>query len=149
MNLTASLYRPKVARSEPYPNDKQAVWFEVRLPRAKSVWLLGIVGDWHPSFVSLNNQGNGLWTKRIELTLGDFSYRLVVDGSWIDAAARVKTDDASRGTITRDFSIPRRSSAATDRADQGTPESRQAPTIHFLAPGHIRAPVGPAVCAIH
>lgn len=133
MNLTPLLSRVTAAGSEHLATNKRLVGFEVRLKRARAVWLLGIVGAWHPSFVRLINKGNGLWKKRIELAPGDFSYRLIVDGSCIDPAATVKIDDASRGTITRFFTIPRpfqlpRITAIRQRLNQN---SRQ--TKHFLA----------------
>lgn len=110
MKLTVSI---KAARGEPSSNGKQVVGFEVRLEGVKSVWLLGIVGAWHPSFFKMKEHSQGLWIRKIELPPGDFSYRLIADGSWIDTAATLKTDYAPCGTITRFFTIPDRLAFST------------------------------------
>ena len=110
MNLTGCRSPRMVTHNESPPVANQVVAFRVRQPRARSVWLLGLIGAWHPSFVAMENQGNGLWTKKIELTAGDFSYRLIVDGSRIEAPAEVETGD-SRGTFTRFFTLLRHTSS--------------------------------------
>jgi hypothetical protein len=133
MNSAASISRPNAARSGPDPNDKQVAGFEVHRLGARSIWLLGIVGDWHPSFVKFEDHGHGLWAAKIELAPGDYSYRLIVDGSWSDAPAALRADASSQSVATRFFTIPRLSPAATDQADQATAELRRSPTKHFHA----------------
>lgn len=65
MNLTAPISSPNAALSGPDPAGKQVIGFEVHQPRARSVWLLGIVGDWHPSFVKFERHGPGLWAAKL------------------------------------------------------------------------------------
>jgi 1,4-alpha-glucan branching enzyme len=131
MNLTASLSRPKAARSNLHPDGRRVVGFELRQPRARSVSLLGIVGDWHPSFVKFEDHGHGLWTAKIELAPSDYSYRLIVDGSWSDAPAAVRTDASSQSIATRFFSIPRIAAAEPEHRQDAAPES--SPSNDFLA----------------
>lgn len=107
MSLLPSISRPNAALYGPHSNDRQVIGFELHQPSAKSVWLLGIVGDWHPSFVQFQDHGHGVWTAKIELGPGNYSYRLIVDGSSSDASAVVGTDSFSRSIATRFFSIPR------------------------------------------
>lgn len=107
MNPNASISSANAMRSGPEAEAKQVIGFEVYQPSAKSVWLLGIVGDWHPSFLKLEDHAGGRWVAKIELAPGDYSYRLVVDGWWCDAPAAVTTDASLPSIDTRFFSIPR------------------------------------------
>lgn len=136
MSLIPSISRPNAARCGPDPNDKQVIGFEVRLIRAKSVWLLGIVGDWHPSFVKFERHGHGLWVAKIELAPGDYSYRLIVDGSWSDTSAAVSID-ASLPSIERFFSVPRAVAAEDGQRKVIGPEL---PTSDLITP-HKSRPV--------
>ncbi|SRR5581483_2972885 len=131
MNSTTSISRLNSAGSEPDRNDKQVIGFEAHHTRARSVWLLGIVGDWHPSFLKLEDHGHGRWVAKIELAPGDYSYRLVVDGWWCDAPAAVTTDASLPSIETRFFSIPRAVAAEHEQRQDAEPESL--PSNDFLA----------------
>lgn len=129
MNLTASISHPNAAGSGRDPNHKQVIGFEVHQPSARSVWLLGIVGDWHPSCVKFQDHGHGLWAAKIELGAGNYSYRLIVDGSSSDASAAVRTDAFSRSKPTRFFSIPCIAVAEHDDRQDAEPESSPSTTF--------------------
>ena len=103
MSLLPSISGANGARYGPHSNEKQVIGFEVPQHRSKSVWLLGIVGDWHPSFVKFQDHGHGLWAANIELAPGNYSYRLIVDGSWSDTLAAVRTNNSSPISATRFF----------------------------------------------
>lgn len=129
MNLTASISHPNAAGGGRDPNHKQVIGFEVHQPSARSVWLLGIVGDWHPSFVKFQDHGHGLWVAKVELAAGQYSYRLIVDGLWSDALAAVRTDAFSPSIATRFFSIPR--IAVFEQDDRQDAETESSPPSDF------------------
>jgi len=51
-------------------------------PDAKSVHVAGTFNGWQPDATPLQPQANGLWTVELDLPLGDYEYRFVVDGCW-------------------------------------------------------------------
>jgi 1,4-alpha-glucan branching enzyme len=78
----------KPAETKPLPAQTQAarrtVRFELELPKAWSVFVVGTFNDWKPGATPLSGVGGGRWVKELSLAPGRYEYRFVVDGDWID-----------------------------------------------------------------
>lgn len=61
-------------------SQQELVLFRFRHTTAKAVVLIGITGDWHPSFVAMEKCGDGFWQKYLHMWPGEYSYGLVIDG---------------------------------------------------------------------
>jgi 1,4-alpha-glucan branching enzyme len=53
-------------------------------PEAREVSLAGNFNAWRPAATPLKNDGAGKWLVRLHLRSGQYEYRLVVDGRWIE-----------------------------------------------------------------
>jgi len=58
--------------------------YSVRLPQADEVALTGDFNGWNLEGIPLHHRGGDEWYVQIELVLGDYEYRLRVDGGWQD-----------------------------------------------------------------
>lgn len=70
---------------------REVVLFRFRNATAKAVIIAGIVGDWHPSFTSMEKYGKGVWQKYLHMSPGEHKYRLIVDGKWDAIGIRTVT----------------------------------------------------------
>ncbi len=61
------------------PRRGRPVLFEVEMPRAVSVALIGDFNDWQLPGIELARDKNGRWSRRIKLPPGRYRYVLVVD----------------------------------------------------------------------
>lgn len=93
MSLQRSRSRPRqtrsVSRQAPaaIPTDNheaQGVCFEYYNPAAKAVSVAGSFNDWQPDATPMSKERGGKWTTEILLPPGDYEYRFVVDGQWLD-----------------------------------------------------------------
>lgn len=60
------------------------VRYSVRLPRADEVALTGDFNSWEAEGIPLHHDGGDEWYIVLELTPGEYQYRLRVDGEWRD-----------------------------------------------------------------
>lgn len=60
--------------------DRKLVPFRFRNVTAKSVEIVGVLGDWHPSFASMEKCSGGVWQKYLRMSPGEHQYRLIIDG---------------------------------------------------------------------
>jgi len=51
---------------------------------AREVKVAGNFNGWHPNATPLKNNGTGEWTVRLALRSGQYEYRFVVDGHWVE-----------------------------------------------------------------
>jgi len=70
---------PKAAR--------KSVQMRIPLGEARDVILTGDFTGWATDKLRLNKAANGEWTGTVELTPGEYQYRLLVDGQWRDDPA--------------------------------------------------------------
>ena len=70
---------------------RELVLFRFRRVTAKTVAIAGILGDWHPSFASMEKCGGGIWQKYLHMCPGEHQYRLIVDGDWDATGIRTVT----------------------------------------------------------
>jgi 1,4-alpha-glucan branching enzyme len=56
--------------------------FRLLAPGAKNVFIAGSFNQWNPSSVPLKKDRQGIWKISLQLDLGQYEYRFVVDGEW-------------------------------------------------------------------
>jgi 1,4-alpha-glucan branching enzyme len=61
-------------------------------PEAGGVNLAGNFNGWRPEATPLKNAGAGKWVVRLMLRSGQYEYRVVVDGRWIEDPHLVKKE---------------------------------------------------------
>lgn len=61
---------------------KTKVTFTCLAPSAKSVLLAGDFTGWQQAPVALKKDRSGVWKKTVNLPVGRYEYRLLVDGQW-------------------------------------------------------------------
>lgn len=60
------------------------VAFSLAMPEAKEVYLVGDFNDWKTDDSSRMEKTDNAWLKRMPLKKGDYRYRFVVDGKWVE-----------------------------------------------------------------
>jgi len=63
---------------------EQEIVFEFVSPTAREVKVAGEFNDWCPESTPLIKTKDGDWVVRLMLRSGEYEYRLVVDGRWIE-----------------------------------------------------------------
>ena len=63
---------------------KRKETFEISLPAASTVELLGDFTNWEAQPIPLKRQKNGVWRAAVPLSPGSHEYRFRVDGEWTD-----------------------------------------------------------------
>jgi len=66
------------------PITRRAVRFEVEVPQARSISVVGNFNDWKPEATPLTFIGGTNWSRELSLAPGRYEYRFVVDGRWVD-----------------------------------------------------------------
>ena len=64
--------------------EEQEVMLEFLAPEANNVAVAGKFNNWNPQSTPLKNNGVGEWGVRLMLRSGQYEYRFVVDGRWIE-----------------------------------------------------------------
>jgi 1,4-alpha-glucan branching enzyme len=64
--------------------EEQEVVLEFVSPTAREVRVAGEFNDWRPESTPLIKSKDGEWVVRLMLRAGEYEYRLVVDGRWIE-----------------------------------------------------------------
>ena len=78
--------------------EEQEVVLECVSPTARQVNVAGEFNDWHPESTPLTKTKDGEWVVRLMLRAGEYEYRLVVDGQWIeDPEADLRTANPHGG----------------------------------------------------
>ncbi|HZL77288.1 MAG TPA: glycogen-binding domain-containing protein [Candidatus Limnocylindrales bacterium] len=71
--------------SERFPAlEEQEIILTLLAPEAREVKVAGNFNGWHPEATPLKNTGAGEWVVRLSLRSGQYEYRFVVDGRWIE-----------------------------------------------------------------
>jgi len=63
---------------------RKRVSFGLHAPDAQSVSLAGDFNGWDPSDRPLKRDASGEWKTTLTLPTGEYQYRFVVDGDWVD-----------------------------------------------------------------
>lgn len=71
------------------------VTFEITMPGAKSVHLVGSFNGWSPQRCEMKQTGEGTWTALIQLPVGRYEYAFLVDGTTlvVDPGEELYQDD--------------------------------------------------------
>jgi hypothetical protein len=64
--------------------EEQEVMLEFLAPEANQVAVAGKFNNWDPVATPLKNNGLGEWVARLMLRSGQYEYRFVVDGQWLE-----------------------------------------------------------------
>lgn len=81
---------------------RRTVRFELDVPKAWSVSVVGTFNDWKAGATPLSGFGGGRWATELSLVAGRYEYRFVVDGKWIDdpkAKADVPNPHGGRNAV--------------------------------------------------
>jgi 1,4-alpha-glucan branching enzyme len=71
--------------SQRYPaQEEQEIVFTFSAPMAKVVQVAGTFNGWRPEANPLELIGSGEWAARLRLRSGQYEYRFMVDGVWVD-----------------------------------------------------------------
>jgi 1,4-alpha-glucan branching enzyme len=77
----------------------EGVAFEVDFPDAGAVYLAGTFNDWNPEARPLTKGDDGLWRASIELEPGEYLYKFVVDGTWVEDPGNPESVDDGYGGV--------------------------------------------------
>lgn len=98
--------QPKRAESKPPSAQTQSaerlVRFELDIPEARNVSVVGTFNDWKPGVTRLTFIGGNKWFKDLPLAPGRYEYRFVVNGEWVDpthAKAYVPNPHGGRNAV--------------------------------------------------
>jgi 5'-AMP-activated protein kinase regulatory beta subunit len=61
---------------------KRKVTFSLEAAMAKEVVLTGDFNNWNPKGHAMKNDGNGIWSKTVMLSPGQYEYKFLIDGNW-------------------------------------------------------------------
>ncbi len=77
----------------------EGVSFEVDFPDAGAVALAGTFNDWDPEALPLTKGDDGRWRASIELEPGEYLYKFVVDGTWMEDPGNPESADDGYGGV--------------------------------------------------
>jgi len=77
----------------------EGVEFEVDLPNAGAVYVAGEFNGWDPVTNPLVRGEDGLWRGSVELEPGQYQYKFVVDGTWVEDPGNPETVDDGHGGV--------------------------------------------------
>ncbi len=60
----------------------QPAVFSCYAPEAEAVFLAGTFNEWNPAATPLEKDDQGNWSVSLELALGFYEYKFIVDGRW-------------------------------------------------------------------
>jgi len=71
--------------------------FSIAAPAANAVWLAGEMTDWDAGKVAMQRDEHGTWHTALDLEPGQWLYKFVVDGQWVQDPATDDHDADGRG----------------------------------------------------
>jgi 1,4-alpha-glucan branching enzyme len=74
----------------PRKSAARRVPIQVRAAGATEVAITGDFNFWAQDGVRMSHDGNGTWRTALDLTPGEYEYRLLVDGKWSDHPEAMK-----------------------------------------------------------
>jgi 1,4-alpha-glucan branching enzyme len=93
--------KPQLVK-EPKKSAEKTITLKAKVGEAREVILTGDFTGWSKDKVRLTKGTNGEWTGVVNLTPGEYQYRLLVDGEWRDdpaAATRVPNTFGSSNCV--------------------------------------------------
>ena len=93
--------------SERFPAlEKQEVEFSITAPEAEGIYLAGCFNGWRPDITPLKKTSAGKWLVRLKLRSGQYEYRFVVDGRWIEDPGALQHVANSYGGFNSILTVP-------------------------------------------
>jgi 1,4-alpha-glucan branching enzyme len=84
--------------SQRYPAlEEQEIVLRFSAPMAKVVQVAGTFNGWRPEASPLEPISSGEWAARLRLRSGQYEYRFVVDGAWVDDPQATKRSSNPHG----------------------------------------------------
>jgi len=81
---------------------KRRIKFQLQIPDAQNVSLVGDFNNWDPGRHSMRRNSDGMWEKTVMLAPGRYEYKFQVDGKWrLDTAntQRVRNQFGTENSI--------------------------------------------------
>jgi 1,4-alpha-glucan branching enzyme len=75
-------------------------------PEAREVTVVGNFNTWRPEATPLVSAGDGNWVVRLMLRSGQYEYRFVVDGQWIEDPQAAQHAANPHGGFNSVFTVP-------------------------------------------
>ena len=85
---------------------RRRVTFSYEAPHAAEVMLMGDFNNWNSKKHPMKNDGDGVWTKYVLLSPGDYEYKFLVDGDWKTDPHNDKKCVNCYGTYNNVISVP-------------------------------------------
>jgi len=85
------------AKAEAAAQEVVEVAFEYTSDSAGEVYVAGAFNDWDPSALQLEKGDDGIFRATLELAPGQYEYKFVVDGTWIEDPANPESIDDPYG----------------------------------------------------
>ncbi|MBI3948646.1 MAG: isoamylase early set domain-containing protein [Armatimonadetes bacterium] len=73
-----------MAQSAKGGTTRKRVAFALHAPEASDVALVGDFNGWDPAARPLKRDESGTWKTTLTLPSGEYQYRYVIDGDWVD-----------------------------------------------------------------
>jgi len=96
IGTTGDLPAERAAR-DAAPAELKEVVFEYVNDAAGQVYLAGTFNDWSPDGLALERGEDGIFRTTVELAPGQYEYKLVVDGTWMEDPANPESIDDPYG----------------------------------------------------
>lgn len=82
---TTSARKQGEAPAAPAAPARKRVSFQVHAPEAQAVAVAGDFNDWNPAAQPMKRDPeSGTWKATLTLPAGQYQYRYVIDGQWVD-----------------------------------------------------------------
>ena len=63
---------------------RRRVTFSLETAEVQDVILMGDFNNWNPKTHPMKYDGNGVWNKTVILSPGEYEYKFLIDGSWVE-----------------------------------------------------------------
>jgi hypothetical protein len=85
---------------------RRKITFELETTDAKKVILMGDFNNWNPKKHLMKKDGNGIWTKTVMLSPGEYEYKFLVDGEWTEDHKNYQKCLNRFGTLNNIYKLP-------------------------------------------
>lgn len=86
--------------------ERKEVAFTFFSSEAREVNVAGCFNDWEPGATPLKNMGDGKWSAFLKLRSGQYEYRFIVDGHWIEDPGASQRNANSHGGFNSILVVP-------------------------------------------
>lgn len=85
--------------------DLEKVVFSLEAENASEVYLLGNFNEWDPQRTPMKRKGNKKWTASLSLPAGEYEYKFMVDGQWVEDPMNERVRPNDFGTHNNIFNV--------------------------------------------